>query len=122
MTNTRNHENSSIIILVTCPDVKTAKRVASSIIRKRLAACVNIITGVRSVYRWKGKVEETTEKLLFIKSSRRLLNKITQDVKQNHPYQIPEIIALPIIGGSREYLQWLAKETSLETLELPSRC
>jgi periplasmic divalent cation tolerance protein len=115
LTKTRSHENSSIMILVTCPDVKTAKRIASSIIRKRLAACVNIITGVRSVYRWKGKVEETSEKLLLIKSRRRLLNKITQDVKQNHPYLVPEIVALPIMGGSREYLQWVAKETSLET-------
>ncbi len=115
MFKTRNHEDLLIMIIVTCPDAKTAKRIVSSIIRKRLAACVNIITGVRSVYRWKGKVEETSEKLLLIKSSRRLLKKITQDVKQNHPYQIPEIVALPIIGGSREYLQWLTKETSPET-------
>jgi len=110
-----SHENSSTIVIVTCPDAKTAKRIASSIIRKRLAACVNVITGVRSVYRWKGKIEEASEKLLLIKSRRRLLNKIVQVVKQNHPYLVPEIVALPIIGGSREYLQWLTKETSLET-------
>jgi len=111
----RNHEDSLIIVIVTCPDAKTARRIVSSVIRKRLAACVNIVKGVKSVYRWKGKGEETSEELLLIKSSRRLLNKITRDVRQNHPYQIPEIVALPIIGGSREYLRWLTEEIFPET-------
>jgi periplasmic divalent cation tolerance protein len=101
--------------MVTCPDRRSADRIASSLTTKRLAACVNVAEEVRSLYRWRGKIEESRELLLMIKTRRRILDKVVHEVKLNHPYQTPEIIALPIIGGSQEYLRWLIKETSHRT-------
>ena len=101
----------SVIVLVTCPDKESANSIASSLIEKKLAACVNITSTVESIFRWKGKIEKSSERLLIIKSTRRLLKKLTADVKQNHPYQLPEILALPIIGGSQEYIDWINDET-----------
>jgi len=102
------------VVMVTCPDRESADRIASSLTSKKLAACVNITQEIRSVYRWKGKIEEATELLLIIKTRKRLLDKILREVKLNHPYQVPEVIALPIVGGSPEYMRWLIQETSQE--------
>ena len=101
----------SIIVLVTCPDEKSANKIASSLIEKKLAACVNLTSNVESIFRWKGKIEKSSERLLIIKSKKQLLQKLTADVKQNHPYQLPEILALPIIGGSKPYIGWINNET-----------
>ncbi len=102
---------SLIIVFVTCPDKGNAEKIALALTRKRLAACVNITQAIKSIYRWKGRVEEATERLMIVKSKKPLLNKIIREVKLNHPYQVPEIVAFPIVGGSKEYLQWLMKET-----------
>lgn len=101
-----------VVVIVTCPDRESADRIASSLTSKKLAACVNITQEIKSVYRWKGKIEESTELLLIIKTRKELLDRIIQEVKLNHPYQVPEIIALPIVGGSQEYIKWLMQETS----------
>jgi periplasmic divalent cation tolerance protein len=101
----------SIIVLVTCPDKESANKISSSLIEKKLAACVNTINNVESIFRWKGKIERNSENLLIIKSKKRLLKKLIMDVQQNHPYQLPEILALPIIGGSKAYINWLNNET-----------
>lgn len=111
MRQTTASRKSSIIVLVTCPDKESANKIASSLIEKKLAACVNTINNVESIFRWKGKIEKSSENLLIIKSKKRLLKKLITDVQQNHPYQLPEILALPIIGGSKAYIDWLNNET-----------
>lgn len=111
MKKTTDSRISSIIVFVTCPDNECANNIASSLIEKKLAACVNIINNVESIFRWKGKIEKSSERLLIIKSKRRLLKKLIADIQQNHIYQLPEILALPIIGGSKEYIVWLNDET-----------
>ncbi|MEM2941923.1 MAG: divalent-cation tolerance protein CutA [Candidatus Bathyarchaeia archaeon] len=108
----RERLGEATLVLVTCPDKESADRIASSLTTKGLAACVNVAEGVRSLYRWRGKIEESRELLLMIKTRKRILDKVIYEVKLHHPYQTPEIIAFPIIGGSQEYLRWLIEETS----------
>jgi periplasmic divalent cation tolerance protein len=99
-----------IVVLVTCGSAKEAGRIARSLVEQRLAACVNILeVPVRSVYRWKGSVESAKELLLVIKSSRKQFAELERAIKKLHSYETPEIIALPIERGSREYLAWLAE-------------
>ena len=111
MKKTTDSKILSIIVLVTCPDKESANKIASSLIEKKLAACVNTTNNVESIFRWEAKIEKTSERLLIIKSKKRLLKKLVADVQQNHPYQLPEILALPIIGGSKAYIDWLNDET-----------
>jgi len=100
------------IVLVTAPDETVAKKLARSILDKKLAACVNIVTGLNSMFWWQGKIDEQPEVLLIIKTLQDKLNDLTAAVKQEHPYETPEIIAVPIIGGSEDYLQWLRDSVS----------
>jgi periplasmic divalent cation tolerance protein len=95
------------IIFCTCPDQKTAKEIADQLIINHLAACVNIAPGITSVYQWQGKIESTQEQLLFIKSHSNQYQAIETKIKQIHPYELPEIIAVPIERGLPEYLQWI---------------
>ncbi|MCI0618228.1 divalent-cation tolerance protein CutA [bacterium] len=95
------------IVLVTAPDEAIAKKLARSILDKKLAACVNIVPGLHSMFWWQGKIDEQHEVLLIMKTFQVKLNDLIAEVKKEHPYDIPEILALPIIGGSEEYLQWL---------------
>lgn len=95
------------VTLVTCGRPADAARIARALVDERLAACVNIVPGVRSVYRWKGKRCEDRELLLVIKSRAGRTAAITRRVKALHPYEVPEIIQLPIEGGQRDYLRWI---------------
>lgn len=96
-----------VVVLVTCGGAAEAKRIARRLVSARLAACVNVLeTPVRSIYRWKEKVETARERLLLIKTSRKLLPKVEAEVKKLHSYEVPEFIALPVGGGSRAYLAW----------------
>jgi periplasmic divalent cation tolerance protein len=97
--------------LITVPDRRTGLSLARGLIGRRLAACVNIVPGVRSIYRWKGKVEEASELLLVVKTRRGLLKKLTSFVRENHPYSVPEVVALPVVGGNPDYLAWLSDST-----------
>lgn len=101
-----------IIVLSTCDSAELAGKLARILVDNRLAACVNILPGVRSIYRWKGEIEDAGEWLLLIKSRRELFDRLRQEIEKEHSYTVPEIIALPIIAGSEDYLQWLAAETS----------
>lgn len=97
-----------IVVFITVPDKdKTAEELALKIVENKLGACVNIIPSVNSVFFWQGKVEEEKEKLLIIKTKRSLFNKLKSFVEENHPYQVPEIIGLPILIGNEEYLKWI---------------
>jgi periplasmic divalent cation tolerance protein len=99
-----------IVVLVTCASTAEAKKIARALVEKRLAACGNILEApVRSIYRWKGKVETGREYLLILKSSRRRFARLEAEVKRLHSYDLPEIIALPISAGSAEYLKWIGE-------------
>jgi periplasmic divalent cation tolerance protein len=99
-----------VVVLVTCGSAKEARRIARALVEKRLAACGNILEApVRSIYRWKGKVETAKEYLLLIKTSRRRSAALQDVVKRLHSYDVPEIIALPIAEGSPEYLTWISE-------------
>lgn len=96
-----------IVILVTAGSLREARKIARSLLEQKLAACVNISPPVQSVYRWQGRVEAAKEFLLIIKSTRELFDPIKAEVLKLHSYTTPEIICLPIIDGSAEYLRWL---------------
>lgn len=95
------------VVLVTAPDRRTGLRLARALVAERLAACVNLVGGLRSVYRWKGKVEEASEVLLLAKTRASLLPRLARRVQGLHPYSVPEVLALPVTGGSAGYLSWL---------------
>ena len=99
------------IIFVTCQSKKEADSIASSLLKKRLIACANIISGVDSKFWWNGKIDTAKEFLIILKVRRGSFKKIEKEVKRLHSYEVPEIIAVPIIAGSREYLGWIEKET-----------
>jgi periplasmic divalent cation tolerance protein len=97
-----------VVVLVTCASRPEASRIARSVVTRKLAACANILDApVRSVYRWKGKIEQGREFLLVIKSSRSRLAALQAEVERLHSYDVPEFIAVPIVGGSSRYLTWL---------------
>jgi len=101
------------IILCTCPDQKAAAYIAGQMIEHHLAACVNIVPGITSVYQWQGKIESAQEHLLIIKTQINQYQAIETKIKQIHPYELPEIIAVPIEHGLPEYLHWI--DTCLST-------
>ncbi|KAI4366544.1 hypothetical protein MLD38_022408 [Melastoma candidum] len=101
----------SIVVYVTVPNKEAGKKLAESIIKERLAACVNRVPGIESVYHWQGKIETDSEELLIIKTRKSLLEPLTRHVKANHEYEVPEVIALPILGGNDKYLEWIKSST-----------
>ncbi|XP_044475384.1 protein CutA, chloroplastic [Mangifera indica] len=101
----------SIVVYVTVPNKEAGKKLAESIVKERLAACVNRVPGIESVYEWKGEIQTDSEELLIIKTRQSLLEALTEHVKANHEYDVPEVIALPITGGSHQYLEWVKKST-----------
>ncbi|HJY85752.1 MAG TPA: divalent-cation tolerance protein CutA [Candidatus Acidoferrales bacterium] len=97
-----------VVALVTCQSAREAKRIARALVERRVAACVNVLgTPVRSTYRWRGEVQTASEYLLLIKSSRKKFRALRAEVEHLHSYDVPEIIALPIVEGSETYLRWL---------------
>lgn len=95
------------IFLVTVEKKSDAEHIALTLIEERLAACVNIVPGIESYFRWEGKIDHAEELLLIIKSVHKVAEKLIERVKQLHPYEVPEIIELPIEGGSSDYLRWI---------------
>jgi periplasmic divalent cation tolerance protein len=99
-----------IIVLTTCDSGEEARNIARSLVEKRLAACVNLMPGMTSVYRWKGDLEEAAEYLLIIKSRRDLFERLRTELENMHSYEVPEAIALAIVDGSSAYLEWMDRE------------
>jgi periplasmic divalent cation tolerance protein len=95
------------IVLCTIPDRDTAELIAGTLVTEQLAACVNILPGVTSVYRWQNSVEQSEELLLIIKSSQAVWPMLVAQIQALHPYELPEIVAVPIKTGEAEYIQWL---------------
>ena len=96
-----------LIILTTAASRKEAQKIARKLLKEKKAACVNIIPGVDSHFFWKGRLEKAKEYLLLVKTKSCHLKQITELIKKTHSYEVPEIIALPVKGGSKSYLQWI---------------
>ena len=96
-----------IVVLSTCGSEQEAQKLAHLLVDQRLAACVNVVPGIRSFYRWEGQIETADEYLLVIKSSRDRMALLRAALEREHSYELPEIIALPIVDGSQNYLNWL---------------
>ena len=99
-------------IWINCPDPETAHRIAEALLERRLVACANVHAPIRSVYRWQGRIERATEIQLIIKSQAALFEPLRQCILAHHPYEVPEILALPTSQGHQPYLDWIKQETS----------
>ena len=97
----------TLVLLVTVPDADTGKTLARQLVDERLAACVNIVEGITSIYRWEGAVEEAQEVLLILKTTVDRYDALESAIRSRHPYDVPEIVALPITAGLDKYLAWL---------------
>jgi len=101
------------VVYCSCPDQAIAERIAEAVVNERLAACVNLISGLTSIYRWEGQLQRDAELLLIIKTRSAVYPQLEARLRQLHPYQLPEIIALPIHTGSADYLNWIAANTGV---------
>ena len=106
--------DQALLVLANVPDLECAQLVARTLIESRLAACVNLLPAVQSIYRWQGKIEEATEITLLIKTTSQHYDSLQQVIVKLHPYDVPEIIAIPIVAGYAPYLKWIATETAKE--------
>ena len=97
------------VFFTTAPDARTARKIAKGLVSARLAACVNVLDKTTSFYRWKGRLEQTGESFLVIKTVKKKFTAIRKYLNTTHPYELPEVIALPVLWGSKEYLTWLEK-------------
>jgi periplasmic divalent cation tolerance protein len=100
-----------IVVLCTAPDAQVGAEIGRGLVEQQLAACVNIVPGLRSIYSWQGEVKDDGEVQLLIKTRRARFEAVAQWIRANHPYTEPEIIALPIIAGSSTYLDWISAHT-----------
>ncbi|MBI5201841.1 MAG: divalent-cation tolerance protein CutA [Elusimicrobia bacterium] len=105
------------VVLVTVPDAKTADRISQELVERKLAACVNRVSGLQSRYRWEGKIETAQELLLIAKTRTALIPEFSLAVKSLHPHSVPEIIALPIGDGYAPYLNWIGANTQFASGE-----
>lgn len=101
-----NEEN--VVIFITAGTDEEARKVAEALLNRRKAACVNIVPGVSSLFWWQGKLDSAQEILLIVKTRASLVNEIVSLVREVHSYDVPEVIALPIVGGNQDYLEWIA--------------
>jgi len=108
--NKKTENPGYIAVYVTVKEIEEARKIAKSLVKRRLASCVNILPEVESYFWWKDKLEAEKEIILMIKTKETLLPELIKSVKRLHSYSIPEIIALPITGGSRDYLEWMDSE------------
>lgn len=100
-----------LIVMTQMPDADSARSMARLLVESRLAACVNIMPAGQSIYRWQGAIEQASEVALFIKTTQRHYDQLQQAIISAHPYDVPEVIALPVTTGHLPYLQWVAVET-----------
>lgn len=100
-------------VYITTKNKKEAEKIGEALVKEKLAVCVNIISPVNSIYRWKGKIEKAREALLIVKTKKSLAKKIIKKVKSMHSYECPEIIFFSISGGSRDYLEWIKENTKI---------
>jgi periplasmic divalent cation tolerance protein len=101
-----------ILVLSTCPSEEEAYTMARALLDARLAACVKITPKARSLYHWQGKIEDSEEWMLSINTTRALFDKLSETLRQIHTYQVPEVIAVAIVAGTEDYLEWIERETT----------
>lgn len=101
----------NIVVFITASGEDEAANIARALVEGRLAACVNIAINIRSIYSWQGKIEDESEVLMIVKTQKKLFHSLSQKVREMHSYTVPEIIALPIVEGSEDYLKWLKEVT-----------
>ena len=99
------------LVLITAPDADSGATLARALVDERLAACVNLVPGVRSIYRWEGGIEEDSEVLLVVKTRQERCEALAARVEALHPYDLPEVVVLPIEGGGARYLSWILSES-----------
>jgi periplasmic divalent cation tolerance protein len=100
-----------VLVMITASSEEEAEEISHTLVKERLAACVNMLGGMRSIFRWKGEISSEQEVLLLAKTKDRLFEKLKKRVLELHSYEVPEIIALPILAGFEQYLSWMGKET-----------
>ena len=100
-----------VLVLVTCPDRTVARRLGRELVKRRLAACVTIVPGVESIFWWEGRIDRGREALLLIKTTAERFEPLRRAAIRLHPYDVPEVIALPLTAGHRPYLEWVASST-----------
>lgn len=101
-----------LAVLCTCPDAATARRLADGLVEEGLAACVNILPEIRSIYRWRGATHDDGEVLMIAKTTRLTYAKLEAWLLRHHPYDVPEVLALPVAAGSSDYLDWVLNEVA----------
>ncbi|MEM5871577.1 MAG: divalent-cation tolerance protein CutA [Candidatus Aenigmatarchaeota archaeon] len=99
------------VVFITCPTYEEGEKIARVLLEERLAACVNITSDIKSFFWWEGKIQEADEVLLIVKTKKSVLKDLIKKVKSIHSYSVPEIIALPITGGSKDFTKWIDEET-----------
>jgi periplasmic divalent cation tolerance protein len=103
-----------LIVLNTCPDQETGEKIAKILVEEQLAACVNIVPGITSIYQWQGKIEQDPEVLLIIKTQAERYKVLEERIKQAHPYELPEVISVTIEDGLEAYLKWIDRNTGIK--------
>jgi periplasmic divalent cation tolerance protein len=103
--------SAHVVVLITAGSLEEGQTIARVLVEERVAACVNIVSPIQSVYRWQDRVQDDQEVLLIAKTAGKMLDKLATRVKQLHSYDVPEIIALPIVAGAEDYLQWIDEQT-----------
>ena len=106
-----------ILVLNTCNSDEIASKIAETLVSKKLAACVNIVNSIESVYQWQGKIERDKELLLIIKTRKPLFSQLKQEIQEMHDYELPEIIAVPIEAGEKNYLNWIKSATNATEIQ-----
>jgi len=107
------HMDEIIIILTNLPDRASALKLAGELVEQRLAACVNVLAECSSVYRWEGRVKSATEVPVLIKTRAQRYDEVEAEIRRLHPYELPEIVAVPVVRGLDEYLEWVGGETTI---------
>ena len=101
-----------IVVFVTASSEEEGQKISHNLLQNKLVACANIVSGIKSMFWWQGKIDQSKEVLLILKTQKKLFSKVAKKVKSLHSYEVPEIIALPIVDGDEAYLKWLASETA----------
>ena len=107
----QSEKSGYVLVFIMAATTEEAWKIANILAKERKAACVNIVPEVHSIFRWHGKMDSADEVLLIVKTREALLDELVGLIKENHSYEIPEVIALPVVGGNIDYLQWLDDET-----------